>query len=67
VGFAATPEYLAAAIGDLDEVPHRVETSASIGVEAGGGSADIGSILRGEFDGERLGLAIERTGALGFG
>jgi hypothetical protein len=67
VGFAATPEYVADAIGDLDEVPHRFEMSASIGIEIGGGSADIGSTLRGEFDGERLGLAIEPTSALGFG
>jgi hypothetical protein len=67
VGVAATPEYVADAIGDLDEVPHRFEMSASIGVETGGGSADIGSTLRGEFDGERLGLTIEPTSALGFG
>jgi hypothetical protein len=67
VGFAATPEYVEDAIGDLDEVPHRFEMSASIGVETGGGSADIGSTLHGEFDGERLGLASEPTSALGFG
>ena len=66
-GFAATAEYVADAIGDLDEVPHRFEMSVRIGVETGGGSADIGSTLRGEFDGERLGLAIEPTSALGFG
>lgn len=66
-GFAATPEYVADAIGDLDEVPHRFEMSVSIGVETGGRSGDIGSTLRGEFDGERLGLAMEPNSALGFG
>jgi hypothetical protein len=66
-GFAATPDYVADAIGELDEVPHRFEMSASIGVETEDGSADIGSTLRGEFDGERSGLAIEPTSGLGFG
>jgi hypothetical protein len=67
VGFAATPEYVADALDNLDEVPHRFEMSVSLGIDTGGQSADMSSTLRGEFDGERLQMESEPTGALGFG
>jgi hypothetical protein len=34
-GFNATPEYLAAAVEDLEVVPHRFEMAMRIGVETG--------------------------------
>jgi hypothetical protein len=67
VGFAATQEYVADAIGDLDEASHRFVMSASIGIETSGESADVGSTMRGESDGERMRLEVEPTTTRGLG
>lgn len=53
-GFKATPEYLAAAVEDLEVVPHRFDMTIRVSVEIDGDvSGPDASKLTGAFDGER--------------
>jgi hypothetical protein len=67
-GFEATPEYLAAAVEDLEVVPHRFEMTMQVGVEA---DRDVigpeTSRMTGAFDGERQYVRMDMGGLVGSG
>lgn len=53
-GFKATPEYLAAAVEDLELVPHRFDMTIRVSVEIDGDVSGPDAFkLTGSFDGER--------------
>jgi hypothetical protein len=65
-GFKATPEYLAAAVEDLEGVPHRFEMTIRVGVEIDGDvSGPDASRLSGVFDGEREHVRMDIGGFAG--
>jgi hypothetical protein len=65
-GFKATPEYLAAAVEDLEGVPHRFEMTIRAGVEIDGDITSPDTTrLTGVFDGEREHVRIDIGGLAG--
>lgn len=67
-GFKATPEYLAAAIEDLEAVPHRFEMTIQMGVEIDGDfRGPDPSGVTGAFDGERQHVRMDIGGLTGWG
>ena len=65
-GFKATPEYLAAAVEDLEVGPHRFEMTMQLGVEADGDvRGPDTSRMTGAFDGERQYVRMDMGGLVG--
>jgi hypothetical protein len=65
-GFKATPEYLAAAVEDLEGVPRRFEMTIRAGAETNGDvSGPDASRLTGVFDGEREHARMDIGGLAG--